>query len=94
MKRSTFLTSKDTETRKRSRSTSSVPAENSDLQPMKQPRGKSSSRITANNNPVFLHGPGVRASLPENEHRNVSKVSQCEDIGAAERLQTSDPLNV
>ena len=67
--------SETTETRKRSRSTSSVKPE-TDPQPTKHSRGKSSSRITANDNPVFLHDPDVRAKLPENEQGKVDKQDQ------------------
>ena len=59
-------TSGETETRKRSRSTSSVKQE-ADLQPTKHSRGRSSSRITANDTPVFLHDPEVQTMMQKSE---------------------------
>ena len=64
-------TSDETETRKRSRSTSSLKNE-SDSQPIKQSRGRSSSRICANDTPAFLHDPDVMANLPESENGKVN----------------------
>ena len=69
-KRLIASTSGETETRKRSRSTSSLKHE-SDPQPMKQSRGRSSSRICTNDTPAFLHDPGVKANLKESENGKV-----------------------
>ena len=51
-------TSDETETRKSSRSTSSLKNE-TELQPIKQSRGRSSSRIKPSDTPVFLHDPEI-----------------------------------
>ena len=51
-------TSEETETRKRSRSTSSLKNE-TESQPIKQSRGRSSSRIKPSDTPVFLHDPEI-----------------------------------
>ena len=55
----------ETETRKRSRSTSSLKHE-TDVQPVKQSRGRSSSRVSANATPSFLHND-ERTKLPKSD---------------------------